>query len=104
MADVDFSHATMSVNTTNSRRPISEAYVTLADNPPELYNFSGTIITTSGTRSEIRNTPSVLSYLYTGTFTASGTEFYMGAFKISGVSFSSGDTYSFIIDIETSGN
>lgn len=111
MADVDFSHAVLDVSPDNPA------------NPPMSYNFYMRIgyeavlyddtaaITTSHSVSNLTNTPTKVSILFTGVFTSSGTAFYIGAdtnyrrvWKVSNISFSSGDTYSFIIDIETSGN
>lgn len=107
MADVDFSNAVLDVN--SSEKPLAESgYLRLRN---YMFYYNGNPVTdTSGSSTIITDTPTKVSILYTGTFIASGTEFYIaysqysGTFRVSNISFSSGDTYSFIIDIETSGN
>jgi len=107
MADVDFSHAVLDVNT--GYNPMTNNnYLNLAT--ASLANASGQIINSNASQTIITNTPSKVSLLYTGTLGSSGTEFYLyysgnvKPWKVSNISFSSGDTYSFVIDIETSGN
>lgn len=109
MAQVDFSNAVLDVNT--GYYPLRmQSYISLGANRI-LVNSTGTPITQNSAMSVVENTPSKVSILYTGSFDTSGTEFYLHDgdtahryWKVSGISFSSGDTYSFIIDIETSGN
>lgn len=111
MAQVDFSNAVLDVNTGYKPLPVNE-YIALGDlGYPPLMNIGGTSITTNSGKSIITNTPSKVSILYTGTFTSAGTEFYIVKddtanlyWKVSNISFNSGDTYSFVIDIEVSGN
>ena len=107
MAEVDFSNALMRPEP--DKFPFRrDSYIAL-NNSMYLYNSSSTRITTSETKNKILDTPSKVSVAYTGQFTASGTEFYLTGtstvdrvWKISNISFSSGDTYSFIVDIEVS--
>ena len=108
MAQVDFSHAVLDVNT--NAKPLDSAnYLNL--NFAELRDSSGNQMNQTGNVSILSNTPAKVSILFTGTFYSgsSGTEFYIGTqvnrfWKVSNISFSGGDSYSFIIDIETSGN
>lgn len=111
MAVVDFSNAVLDVAGLNSshNRPLAEdfylrfgspsgdAYFTNRDDQRVVSNPSSQIIL---------NTPQKVSILFTGTFTTSGTEMYRyyTMWKISNISFSAGDTYSFVVDIEVSGN
>lgn len=107
MAQVDFSNAVLDVYGTQKPMEVG-AYMSFY-RTGTLYNLAGTAVS-SGSQSKITDTPSKVSILFSGSFTASGTEFYIVYYadkpywKVSNISFSSGDTYSFIIDIETSGN
>lgn len=104
MADVDFSNAVLDV--------VSENMLTYGnylgfDVNSYLMDSSGNYITNGASRTIISNTPSKVSILFTGAFGASGNTFYMrgtSQWKVSNISFSNGDTYAFVIDIETSGN
>ena len=103
MAQVDFSHAVLEPY--EDSKPLTWDYLNL-DTTNSIFNRNGQGIGT-GSRSIITNTPTKVSFLFAGTFSASGTEFLMGnytVFRVSNISFSVGDSYSFIIDIETSGN
>lgn len=119
MAQVDFSNAVLDGNASHSANLLSlEHYIGLYDrNYTDLYDSTSSVITSNANKSIVTDTPSKASILYTGNFTASGTELYIASrrsdlpgivwdivWKVSNISFSSGDTYSFIIDIETSGN
>lgn len=103
MADVDFTNAVLDVY--DSEKPmIYDNYLNL-----QHYFFrEGTEVSTPTI--SVTDTPTKVSILYAGSFTESGTEFYIaydslhGTFRVSNISYSAGDTYSFIIDIETSGN
>lgn len=104
MADVDFSHAVL--DAVNGETPLTHSsYLDLMHN----FWYGSTEISVP-VISLITNTPTKVSILYTGTFNQSGTEFYFayvggaGTFKVTNISFSAGDTYSFIIDIEIEGN
>ena len=108
MAMVDFSNAVLDVN---REKPLNYQYLSTDEYNHYLMDANGNIINSNRSTQVLTNTPTTLSRLYTGSFTASGTEFYLGtyfttgsAWKVSNVSFSSGDSYSFVIDIEVSGN
>lgn len=103
MAQVDFSNAVLDAN---SGKPMKSGNYLLLASTSYLYNSAGNIVSTP-TVSVITNTPAKVSILFTGTFNQSGTEVFLGnmtLWRASNISFSNGDTYSFIIDIETSGN
>lgn len=107
MAQIDFSNAVLDVN--GNSTPLTEDDYMSFNNTAYLWNSQGQYITSNQTKTIINNTPAKVSILYTGSFTTSGTEFYIGngggnPWKVSNISFSSGDTYSFVIDIEVSGN
>ena len=109
MADVDFSNAILEVN--GNEKPLSLNNYMKA-NHSEFHNSSNQILNynTWNPNVFLQNTPTKVSIQYSGTFTAGGTEFFIaydtnaGAWHIRNVSFSAGDTYNFVIDIETSGN
>lgn len=110
MADVDFSNATMDVF--GSAKPMIYAdYLDLLSGIT-LRDDTFDVIYSRPTVSVLQNTPTKVSILFTGTMTTSGakTSFVIGnasyetPFKVSNISFNNGDTYSFIIDIETSGS
>ena len=67
------------------------------------FNENGTQITEGSSGSILVEQTSYFKIYYSGTFTASGTEFYIGRvnlqpiWRVSGVSFSVGDTYAFTI-------
>ena len=70
---------------------------------------NGAVIVANNGQYKLVENQNKVTVVYTGTFTASGTEFYIGYFsngiklwKVTNISFNSGDTYSFAIDIETS--
>ena len=110
MAQIDFTNATLDAYIGN---PMAQGSYLRMNADSYLYDTSGNNISASASRSVILNTPAKASVQYTGTVNASGTEFLLGvqkssntitfAWKVSNVSFSSGDTYDFIVDIETSG-
>lgn len=108
MAEVDFSHAVLDVN--GSEKPLAQNPYLRLQSHTFYYNGNPVTDASAGRVSIITDTPTKVSILYVGTFIASGTEFYIaysqyaGTFRVSNISFSSGDTYSFIIDIETEGN
>ena len=107
MAQVDFSSAVLDVNT--GKKPITLAYYLFLNNYQYLLNSSGTPISSSSTKNVVSETSTKTSVLYAGRFDTSGTEFYLGnngnaVWKVSNISFSTGDTYSFVVDIETSGS
>lgn len=98
MAMVDFSNAKIepagTVNTTGSAN-VSLNTGWLKDSNHN--NIGGNTLT------QLINQQKQLMYLYQGTFTASGTEFYIwggntGEWRVYNISFSSGDTYVFQIN------
>ena len=103
MAEVDFSNARITpLNITNSINPTTGIDLSLSSG---VYSSSWANIVTGGSITRLINTGNQLVFLYRGTFTASGTELYVGAgytnynygWKISNISFNSGDTYIFKI-------
>ena len=113
MAQVDFSNAVLDIRTDISiEYPMAHADYLILASSPQIYNSASNRINNNYSSSIILNTPSKVSILFSGAFTASGTEFYLGGsnfpmwrpWKVSNISFSSGDTYAFVIDIEVSGN
>lgn len=108
MAEVDFSNARIepasSYMSLSLRNPTVIANVALSYNNA-LYNASGTAITSSFNRTQLINQQKQLMYLYQGTFSTSGTEFYivgsddsLAAWKVSNISFQAGDTFIFQIN------
>lgn len=113
MAQVDFSNAVLDVwdnRPTQPSKPFTEQNYMNFDASFSLYNYengSYSVINTNGTKTILSNTPSKVSFLYTGEFSVGGTYFLMtnnAIWKVSNISFSAGDTYAFVIDIEVSGN
>lgn len=113
MAQVDFSNAVLDVIGNN--KPMADTYYNYMNlgNSGIFFDTTETNrVNTNNSVSQIVNTPTKTSFLYTGEFTASGTSFHMQyqyysyyyMWKVSNISFNSGDTYSFIIDVEVSGN
>lgn len=105
MAQVDFTNAVLDVYD-NTKKPMTSSNYLGINGDVYFYNEQGSIINSNGAKSVILNTPAKVSILFTGSFTASGTSFHtdLSLWKVSNISFSSGDTYAFVIDIETSGN
>ena len=111
MAQVDFDNAVLDVNPNSSNNPMNiNKYMGIGAGY-SLRNSSNSEIVSNYSSSVISNTPTKASILFTGTFTASGTQFFITSgwgsqidWKVSNISFSSGDTYAFVIDIEVSGN
>lgn len=102
MAQVDFSNAR--IVPIGARNATALQYVSL--NTQNISDVSGTTIVSGASITRQVNEQKQLVYLYQGAFTTSGTEFYVqqnvgrtthSGFKISNVSFQSGDTYSFKI-------
>lgn len=114
MAVVDFSNAVLDVRANNVYNPMTQGNYMRFNESSALYDATTTQITTNTSNRVIRDTPTKTTILYMGTFTTSGTEFYMGdgrynypeyrMWKVSNISFSANDTYAFVIDIEVSGN
>ena len=108
MAQVDFSNAI--IEPIDNTYPFQSEYLHLY-RPSSAVLFStvdGQYTVASSVTKTIRtNTLDKMSFVYTGTFTRSGTEFalYMSSssrWKISNIEFNSGDTASFEIVVEIS--
>lgn len=116
MAEVDFSNARIepvafpgigqsTFSNYTAVNPTEKQNVSIAMTA-QLYNANSAVISRNGQISRLTNERKQLTYLYQGTFNASGTEFYiidygnykMGAWRISNISFSAGDTYVFTIN------
>ena len=104
MALIDFSNAVLHLPTSTSFYVLTEADAGL--NGYYLYNSGGTKISTNEGCLKIKDEQYLSVLSYAGNFTASGTEFYLGSrsnisekWKITGISFQSGDSYSFQIPI-----
>lgn len=106
MAEVDFSNARIEpIGTVNATK---SAEVSLNIAGGILSDVSGNQISTGYSISRLINAQKQLMYIYQGTFTASGTMFYIqqnvgqsanhSGWKISNISFNSGDTYVFQIN------
>lgn len=108
MAQIDFTNAVLDVN--GASTPMNLSKNIGFDNSATLYDANASVVSRSSSKSVLFQSPTKASILYTGTFTKSGTEFYITGstnqfqWKVSNISFSTDDTYSFVIDIETSGN
>ena len=118
MAEVDFSNARIEPVAFpgigqgawagySAINPTGKEYVSLSQSG-NLYDANGANITSSTSSTKMVSEKKQLMYLYQGTFNASGTECYkifygnnkMGAYKISNISFQSGDTYVFMINAD----
>ena len=110
MAMVDFSNARIEPNSSNTgtsltwKNPTGNANVTLAVSSAYLRDSSLNVISSAYNRTLLVNEQKQLMYLYQGTFTASGTEFlihedsgHLAGWRISNISFNSGDTFTFKI-------
>ena len=99
MAQLDLSHAHIIPVYAN---PGKFSYLGLNDTAStHLRNASGTELS-DGSKNLINTAKDTFKIQYSGTFKASGTEFYIAfsnynVWKVTNVSFSSGDTYSFIV-------
>lgn len=99
MAQLDLSNA----HITPVYSPANDGtYLILTPTNWKFSDANGTDIS-SGSGSILVQTTSYFKVYYSGTFTASGTQFYIGkvnsqpVWRVSGVSFASGDTYAFTI-------
>ena len=106
MAQVDFSNAVLDVYNSSARPFAYSNYLNIPYEATVYDDQSGNSINGSASVNIILNTPTKVSILFTGVFTASGTSFHTNrsVWGVSNISFSAGDTYSFVIDIEVSGN
>lgn len=100
MAMVDFTNAKIEP-ATSSYNPTFTVDVGLSNN---ILSSSGSIITTGASRIRTVNEKKQIVYLYQGTFTTSGTEFYIQYstseitytnWRVYNISFADGDTYLF---------
>jgi hypothetical protein len=108
MAQVDFSNAVLDVN---DGLPLTYSNYLAINGTARFINNNDSITYSYPTVTKIYDTPSKVSILFTGSVTdGSGTSFVLrhpqlyNIWKVSNISFSSGDTYAFVIDIEVSGN
>ena len=108
MAEVDFSHARIEPSTLVNANPTSKSELSLNTN--NLYSYGSTSYTTEigiGTCTRLVNQQKQLVYQYQGTFNTSGTSFGVWTlggtivgWKVSNISFNSGDTYVFQIQAD----
>ena len=104
MAQVDFSNAAL-IPPSNGESQWSAAYLTLASSS---FYANGAKCNRNETYNRITQTLDKVSFVYTGEFTASGTNFSIGStntaaiWVVSNISYSNGDTYSFQIDLDLS--
>ena len=101
MAQVDFSNATIEIDTTYStRNPAGTSYINISGVITDAGENTIAVTSTSGLINESKQ----YMVQVLGTFTASGTEFYFQAnrgyarWKVSNISFSSGDTFVFQVN------
>jgi hypothetical protein len=103
MAQVDFSNARI-----EPCGNVMGAYQSMAlYSESILYNSSNARITSGESRNISYESLTKKILMYTGTFISSRTEFYITGtsfWKVSNVSFSNGDTYSFEVVITVNGN
>jgi len=103
MASVDFSHATIELKSTVVWNDNYRVYLCLNDGT--LRNSAKNTIVSNQASTVVSDNLNGFKILYSGKFTEAGTEFYIGtnwggdvlAWKVSNVSFSAGDTYSFTV-------
>lgn len=107
-SDVDFSDALIDVNSYYSEhKPLSQAGLVYLQYCRSILNIGRTVIS-SPTLTTVDVSPSKSTVIFEGTFNASGTEFFMGQntngnyiyWRVTNISFSAGDTYSFAVDVE----
>lgn len=107
MADIDFSHAVLQP----LQKPMNKLNnLGLTANNCYIFMDYGLGYESNPTRTVLINTPTKISILFTGGIGSNGTSFYIGnatndfIFQVTNISFSAGDSFSFVIDIETSGS
>lgn len=104
MAEVDFSNAKIAPGVTYAgltwQNPSKNANVSLAANS-YLYDANENPVSTGLVRTRIKNAQKQLVYSYSGTFSTSGTEFYLvdsyAGWRVWNISFNAGDTFVFKI-------
>ena len=106
MAQVDFSNAVLSISTTN---PLAYYYTGFSSdtsgNPNRILNQSGQEITSSRSLTKNVTSKNKLIMTMSGTFSESGTEFYIAYYpnyfwKVSNITFASGDTFTFQVTVD----
>ena len=108
MAQVDFSNARIEPYDTWGGYPLKNPTfnanlgLNYGGGNSNLFNINDQVISSSFTCTQLINQQKQLMYLYQGTFSASGTEFYIKGdtvvWKVSNISFSNGDTFVFQIN------
>lgn len=98
MAQVDFSNAHI---TPYGNNPTS-VYNTGLAGITYFYDSSNNTISSNVSSTTLKSESAEMIYRISGSFSASGTEFYFGngstkCWRVTNVSFSSGDTYSFTV-------
>ena len=105
MAQVDFSNARITPTTNpwgHSANPTGTEYANL-NVSNGIYDASGNGLVSNFSMNILKNANRQFVFLWSGTFTASGTEFYIvsssgySAWKVSNITFNAGDTYTFSI-------
>ena len=106
MAEVDFSNAKIAPGVTYAsltwQNPTKNTNVSLASNTfSYLYDANDNPVSTGLVRTRLKNVQKQLVYLYQGTFSTSGTEFYLvdsyAGWRVWNISFNAGDTFMFKI-------
>ena len=101
MAQVNFDNAVLRPYSNN--KPLERSGIMELNNSTVLCNTDGYSICSNALKTVILETANKFSILFVGTFTTSGDKFLLHNYKtweVSNISFSAGDTYSFVIDIE----
>ena len=111
MAQADFSNAKIEMYncppTTGNSPPWSMQNIGISYNSSgTLFNSSNQIICTGNSMTQTSSQLGRRVFYFQGSFTANGTEFYIGAngskwWRVYDISFSSGDNYGFYIEITT---
>lgn len=105
MAQVDFSNAVIEPDGRNVWT--YSGYMCLFSNTIVALEGAAVSIVANASYSKVYESKTKVRFLYTGEFTDSGTGFRMGSgvtWRVTGVSFSAGDTYSFEVEITASGS
>lgn len=106
MAQVDFSNAVLSISTTS---PLAIYFTGFSSNTSgnsnHILNQSGQAITSSRSLTKNVTSKNKLIMTMSGTFSASGTEFYIAYspdffWKVSNITFASGDTFTFQVTVD----
>lgn len=100
MAQVDFSNAVLTP-LLPQRSPLFLPYVALYASGEAITNINGVPITSSFSKSLLKNERNEFVVSYSGTLNTSGTEFYIAGamsssyvdWRVSNISFASGDTF-----------